>query len=347
MTHATGFMLRCLSMAALSAGAAHVDGPANAAQDNPSSGLTPAGMCANPRPVFVNGFEFEPSPRPWAHIVGVDRHVGVGEAQTFDASASLDPLEALMHFDWRFINRPPGSAAVLLPPSQPQTTFTPDIQGDYLIGLHVTAEDRSSLPVQVLVRAFDDFALDSDGDGLPDAFERWIGLDPHAADSFDDGTVDGDRDLDGDGLNNLEELLLGTDPLNPDSDCNGITDGDEDFDGDGLSNAEEFALGTDPLNPDTDGDGVDDGIEHWAGSDPTSPDSRPHLFVAAHSPSIDLVLPHPIATTAAHSAAIDLVLPHPTATAARPGEINVYRPVPKPVPAHPPVKLDWTPSPNP
>lgn len=46
--------------------------------------------------------------------------------------------------------------------------------------------------------------LDSDGDGMPDAWELARGLDPF--------TADGHLDLDGDGMTNLEEYLAGTDP---------------------------------------------------------------------------------------------------------------------------------------
>jgi hypothetical protein len=47
--------------------------------------------------------------------------------------------------------------------------------------------------------------VDSDGDGLPDAWETTHGLDPRDA-------SDGAKDADGDGYTNLEELLNGTNP---------------------------------------------------------------------------------------------------------------------------------------
>ncbi len=55
--------------------------------------------------------------------------------------------------------------------------------------------------------------LDSDGDGLPDAYERWI---------------------------------LHTDPLNGDSNTNGVSDGFEDADGDGWANQDEWSRHQDP-----------------------------------------------------------------------------------------------------
>jgi hypothetical protein len=52
-------------------------------------------------------------------------------------------------------------------------------------------------------------AVDTDGDGMSDAFELVSGLNPH-------DSRDAQLDSDGDGLTNLEEFQLGTDPLNPD-----------------------------------------------------------------------------------------------------------------------------------
>jgi len=49
---------------------------------------------------------------------------------------------------------------------------------------------------------------DSDGDGIPDVWERHYGLNPQ---DFSDGSAD----KDGDGYSNLEEYLNGTDPRRP------------------------------------------------------------------------------------------------------------------------------------
>lgn len=85
------------------------------------------------------------------------------------------------------------------------------------------------------------FTADSDGDGLPDGYERKNGLDPKDA-------ADASGDADGDGLSNLEEHRIGTDPRKADTDGDGWSDG-----------LERNGSGTDPLNPDTDGDGLPDG----------------------------------------------------------------------------------------
>ena len=81
--------------------------------------------------------------------------------------------------------------------------------------------------------------IDTDGDGLADAYELYV-----------TGTRTNAVDTDLDGLSDGEEPTLGTDPLDPDTD------------GDGLFDFEEVrSLGTDPCNPDTDGDGLLDAEE--------------------------------------------------------------------------------------
>lgn len=94
-------------------------------------------------------------------------------------------------------------------------------------------------------------------------------------------TVMGDSD--GDGLSDSQEVFLGTDPLNPDTDGDGLTDGEEvlkyiteplnrDTDGDILIDGDEvITFKTDPRNPDTDRGGVNDGVELGRGSNPLNP----------------------------------------------------------------------------
>jgi len=129
---------------------------------------------------------------------------------------------------------------------------------------------------------------DSDGDGLPDSWERRYGLNPLL------GTgLDGPKsDRDGDTLSNKEEYENNTDPTNADTDGDGFPDkweldnnlnplnngGDDgisgDPDGDGLNNWDERRYGTNPDKKDSDGDGLNDNEEiaiHR--TDPTKKDS--------------------------------------------------------------------------
>jgi hypothetical protein len=83
-------------------------------------------------------------------------------------------------------------------------------------------------------------ARDSDGDGMPNRWERAHGLDPFRANAR--------GNPDRDGLRNLMEFASSTDPQDADTDDDGLTDGDE---------VNDFE--TDPADDDTDDDGVLDG----------------------------------------------------------------------------------------
>lgn len=76
-------------------------------------------------------------------------------------------------------------------------------------------------------------SIDSDGDGLPDYWEKAYGLDP-LNDSGDNGP---DGDIDGDGLSNIAEYHYTTNPRKADTDDDGSPD------------RIEILLGTDPNNP--------------------------------------------------------------------------------------------------
>lgn len=131
-------------------------------------------------------------------------------------------------------------------------------------------------------------ATDTDGDGLPDAWEmtNFGSLSEAAQDGTDAGGNFVDGDFDNDLASNLLEYQSGTNPANatsyPDTDTDGLNDGWEryyfnnslaqtagdDPDGDYNSNITEQAAGTDPANggiyPDTEGgsgDGMNDGWE--------------------------------------------------------------------------------------
>ena len=86
--------------------------------------------------------------------------------------------------------------------------------------------------------------LDTDGDGLPDAWEQqYFGSLTMAASAADDS--------DGDGRTNQQEFEAGTNPNKADTDD------------DGLSDSEEAEEGTDPKRKDSDDDGLNDNKDGW------------------------------------------------------------------------------------
>ena len=142
--------------------------------------------------------------------------------------------------------------------------------------------------------------LDSDSDGLPDAFEL-ANTDPPSTAALDPAI-----DYEPDGLTSWQEYVLDTDPMDPDTDGDGLNDRPEnvgvgnrprtnpllaDTDGDKLSDFAESNTGvwggaadpgTDPTKADTDGDGLDDKAETNtgtyvsagdSGTNPLNPDS--------------------------------------------------------------------------
>jgi hypothetical protein len=155
----------------------------------------------------------------------------------------------------------------------------PGPSADVLLAAHRTGLDLNE-------PAASDGALDSDGDGLPNAVELRLGTDP--AGPATNGVDDATADADGDGLPNALEVVLGLDPGNPDTNGDGTPDAREDSDGDGVPNGVELALSLDPSTADTDGDGTPDGAvdsdadgtsnaaELAAGRDPAYPDPAPN-----------------------------------------------------------------------
>ncbi|MDX1952661.1 MAG: carboxypeptidase regulatory-like domain-containing protein [Verrucomicrobiota bacterium] len=166
---------------------------------------------------------------------------------------------------------------------------------------------------------------DSDGDGMPDAYEVANRLNPELTDRTEDkdedglanfdeftrGLLAGNPDTDNDGLKDGEEILAGTNPLNQDTDNDGILDGidpnplqsdgdidgdgladqdDPDMDNDGLTNDAETTAGTDPRRFDTDLDGWPDGLEIEVSTNPLDNNSRPTVF-AMGEPTVGLILP--------------------------------------------------------
>ncbi len=140
-------------------------------------------------------------------------------------------------------------------------------------------------------------ATDSDGDGLPDAWEKIYF--PN-----DLTRLSGTGDYDKDGATDLAESQRGSDPTKPDTDGDGLSDGVEtgtgvfvsksntgsnptkvDSDGDGLSDSAEVngSPATNPNKADSDGDSFSDADEIAWGSDPNSAQDSPTTYVIANS----------------------------------------------------------------
>lgn len=125
------------------------------------------------------------------------------------------------------------------------------------------ATDSAIGPVDAYVPTGPCAGADSDGDGIPDAYES-------TGDTDGDGVPNHmDDDSDGDGIADSVESGGVCPPADSDDD---LTPDflDLDSDDDGLTDAEEATLGTDPTRIDTDGDGVSDlGEVRGSMTDPT------------------------------------------------------------------------------
>lgn len=138
---------------------------------------------------------------------------------------------------------------------------------------------------------------DTDGDGLPDAWEEVYF-------PGDLTKLSGGGDYDADGLKDLAELQRGTDPTKSDTDADGLVDGVEtdtgtyvsptdtgtspiraDTDGDGRTDGDEVNGDpkTDPTDPDSDDDNYSDGSEVGSGHDPNDGTNNPDTTWIAHS----------------------------------------------------------------
>ncbi|HEX5221850.1 MAG TPA: LamG-like jellyroll fold domain-containing protein [Verrucomicrobiae bacterium] len=104
-----------------------------------------------------------------------------------------------------------------------------------------------------------DATVDSDSDGLPDAYEKLV--------THTNPQVWNYLDSDGDGLADAWELAHGYDPGRADTNGNGIPDGYEDWDGDALANLMEAGFRSDPAvanatwRQDSDADGIPDSVD--------------------------------------------------------------------------------------
>ncbi len=77
--------------------------------------------------------------------VGIDTPVGL------DGTASSDPAGRPLTFAWKFLTRPPGSAATLLNSTSATPTFTPDRNGTYQVLLTAKAGGETATDTVVVI----------------------------------------------------------------------------------------------------------------------------------------------------------------------------------------------------
>ncbi len=119
----------------------------------------------------------------------------------------------------------------------------------------------ASMDISELFRILPPQENDWDGDGIPNWWELYYGLDPYDP---DDALEDWDKDM----LTNLEEYQRSTNPLEMDTDGDGMPDGWE------LQNGLDPRDGTDAeMDPDT--DGYSNLQEYLNYTDPRDPESHP------------------------------------------------------------------------
>lgn len=84
---------------------------------------------------------------------GGNQNVTTGNPVTLDGSASSDADGNTITYSWAFVFRPFGSQAALSNPSAAKPTFTPDMDGQYVLALIVFDGTTFSAPVTITITA--------------------------------------------------------------------------------------------------------------------------------------------------------------------------------------------------
>lgn len=174
--------------------------------------------------------------------------------------------------------------------------FTLDLSYSALGEVFEPVVEVSAISNPFLVRLFP-YVADTDGDGLPDDWERLVGLDPLVSNRG--------KDTDGDGRSDLDEYNAGLHPLIVEDYTKSISESTalrvdtgaypfgytSDRDGDGLPDWWEAAYGLQPLvadaNLDFDGDGVSNLDEYLRGSLPHINDTLNEVSTLSDCFSVD------------------------------------------------------------
>ncbi len=85
---------------------------------------------------------------PRAHA-GPDGAAPPGRLVTLDGNGSTDPNGTPITYRWQFLTKPPASQAVLVNPTSPMPSFTPDVAGTYKLALTVSDGTLTSPPDEV------------------------------------------------------------------------------------------------------------------------------------------------------------------------------------------------------
>jgi cell wall-associated NlpC family hydrolase len=238
-------------------------------------------------------FHFDREPRPGdGRTPGAHVAISLGNGKTVEAQNSdADVLETKAGNRFTYAAVIPGisdGSATPLPGTDPAPL--PPVE---------TEPVAAQAPVLVPELG----GADSDQDGLTDANERRLGLDPRNADTDGDNLGDAYEmvntrtdprraDSDNDRLNDAFELARGLDPRSPDTDGDGHLDGSfalnqPDTDLDKLDDALEAALGLNPTLADSDADGFADALEVQAGSVAVDARSTPLTQLADDGVDVD------------------------------------------------------------
>ncbi len=186
-----------------------------------------------------------------------DRTVNAGQSATFSVGVAGTPP---FSYQWQ------RNGANISGATGPSYTIPPATAADDGATFRVVATNGlGSVTSNGAVLTVNSSSSDTDGDGLPDAWETQ---------HFGNLSATAGGDPDSDGLTNLQELGSGTNPRQADTDGDGLTDAQEvnthgtnptaaDSDGDGMSDGSEAGFGFDPLDGDQDRNGVLDGQDDW------------------------------------------------------------------------------------